>query len=104
MIEVQGPHGVFTISEISELCNLSKMSCSSSPVTRSEDVNRKSDGEDVKWLTWMAPRITETGKDTGGRTSMPETQQKMKIDKLDKQQQERSRSLPRRTSYKSAKT
>jgi hypothetical protein len=61
MMEMLGPHGYFTISQISELTNFSKMPGRSRPVRHSEEVSRKSDGEDVKWLTWMVSRFTGKG-------------------------------------------
>ena len=85
MMEVQKPYGDFTISHNSELRNLSTMPGNFSPVWCSEDVGTMSDGEDGKWLTWMATLFKRQGKDTGWLTSQPEPQQNVEIDKLGEQ-------------------
>lgn len=46
MMDVQEAHGDFTLSKSSELRNLGTMPGISRPVRRSEDLGKKSDGED----------------------------------------------------------
>jgi hypothetical protein len=74
MMEVQEAHGDFILSQNSELRNLGTMPGSSSPVSQSEDVSNKIDGEDGTMFDTGSTPVRREGKDTVGLTSQPEAQ------------------------------